>query len=195
MRKNNSFATRKLVTTAVLSVIIIILQFLGYVIKTNVSISLVLVPVVIGAALYGPSCGAFLGGVFGIITSVGCIIGLDFGGAMLLAANPVLTIALCIVKGIAAGLVAGLLYRLIAKKNGVAGIIVAAASAPVVNTGIFCLAMALFYTETLKSWAGGSDILVYVFTGLIGINFIVEFLINVILCPIIAGSLKITKKQ
>ena len=64
MRKNNSFATRKLVTTAVLSVIIIILQFLGYIIKTNVSISLVLVPVVIGASLYGPSCGAFLGGVF-----------------------------------------------------------------------------------------------------------------------------------
>lgn len=190
MRENNRKSIRKLVLTAVLSVLIVILQFIGYVIQTNVSVSLVLVPVVIGASLCGPACGAFLGGVFGAVTTVGCVIGLDVGGAILLAANPLITVLLCFAKGIAAGAVSGLLYKLISKKSGIVGTFVAAAAAPVVNTGIFCTAMFLFYSETLSAWAGGSDVLLYVFTGLIGINFVIEFLLNVILCPLISGSLK-----
>lgn len=190
--KASTEKNRKIVTTAVLTVIIIILQFLGYIIKTgSISISLVLVPVVIGATMYGPSVGAFLGGVFGAVTTVACVIGLDVGGALLLTARPVVTVILCLAKGILAGFVSGLLFKLISKKNGIAGTIVAAAACPIVNTGIFCAGMAIFYGETLQAWAAGTDVLVYVFTGLIGINFIIEFLINIILCPIIARSLKI----
>lgn len=190
MRENSRKATQKLAATAILSVIIIILQFIGYVIKTEVSVSLVLVPVVIGAALYGPSCGAFLGGVFGAITSVGCIIGLDVGGAILFSANPAVTVLLCFVKGIVAGIVSGFLYRLLSKKNSVVATVTAAAAAPIFNTGIFCAGMFLFYSDILRAWAGGSDVLIYVFTGLIGINFIVEFVLNVVLCPIIIRAVK-----
>lgn len=190
--KTSTEKNKKIVTTAVLAVIIIILQFLGYIIKTgSISISLVLVPVVIGAAMYGPSVGAFLGGVFGAVTAVACVIGLDVGGALLLTARPVVTVILCLAKGILAGFVSGLLFKLISKKNGIVGTVVAAAACPIVNTGIFCAGMAIFYGETLQAWANGTDVLVYVFTGLIGINFIIEFLINIIICPIIARSLKI----
>ncbi len=188
---------RKIVITAVFSVIIIILQFMAYMIPTvgGVSFSVVLVPVVLGAAMYGPVCGAFLGGVFGLVTTAACIIGIDPGGAVLLVANPAVTVILCFVKGILAGLVSGLLFKVISPKSGIAAIIISSIAAPVVNTGVFCLGMSLFYIDTLRSWAGGTDVLVYVFTGLIGLNFVVEVLLNVVLCPVIARSLKLYGKN
>ena len=77
---------KKIVITAVFSVIIIILQFMAYMIPTvgGVSFSVVLVPVVLGAAMYGPVCGAFLGGVFGLVTTcllyTSSLYGGTFGG-------------------------------------------------------------------------------------------------------------------
>ena len=42
----------------------------------------------------------------------------------------VMTVIVCLLKGTAAGYVAGLVYRAISKKNSLAGVIVAAAAAP-----------------------------------------------------------------
>jgi ABC-type uncharacterized transport system permease subunit len=58
---------------------------------------------------------------------------------MVFNANPFLCVVLCLLKGSAAGFVAGLLYNAIAKKNTIVATVVAAAAAPVVNTGIFVL--------------------------------------------------------
>ena len=53
---------------AVLTAIILIMAFtpLGYLRTAGLEISLITIPVVIGAMITGPAAGAVLGGVFGI---------------------------------------------------------------------------------------------------------------------------------
>ena len=73
--------------------------------------------------------------------------------------------------------------------------LVAALFAPIVNTGLFVCGMFLFFKDTLYAWAGGSDVVTYVLLGLAGLNFLVEFLINIILTPAIATIVNVVKKQ
>lgn len=66
MSKNNN--TQKIVGLGLFTAIVIVLQLMGSFIRFGTfSISLVLVPVVIGAALYGAGAGAWLGFVFGVV--------------------------------------------------------------------------------------------------------------------------------
>ena len=60
--------TQKIVGLGLFTAIVVVLQLLGSFIKFGTfSVSLVLVPVVIGAALYGATAGAWLGFVFGVV--------------------------------------------------------------------------------------------------------------------------------
>ena len=60
-----------MVGMALFAAIVVVLQIIGNYIRIgNFSISLVLVPIIVGAALYGPAGGAFLGGVFGIVVII-----------------------------------------------------------------------------------------------------------------------------
>lgn len=179
--------TRKLAALAIFTALIVVLQLVANVAKVGpVSITLSLVPIVVGAALYGVGAGAYLGGVFGLVVLICCITGMDAGGSILWNTNPPVTALVCLGKGVAAGACAGAIYRAVAKSGNKS---VAAACAgvlcPVVNTGLFCLAMVLFFHETLTAWAGGSDVLYYVLFGLTGVNFLVELLINLVLGPVI----------
>ena len=66
MSNNNN--TQKIVGLGLFTAIVIVLQLMGSFIRFGTfSISLVLVPVVIGAALYGAGAGAWLGFVFGVV--------------------------------------------------------------------------------------------------------------------------------
>lgn len=186
--ENTRKKTKRLTYMAFLSALIVVLQVLTYFIKAGpFNMSFVLIPIVLGAMLFGPASGAILGGVFGIVVIVVSIAGLDVGGNMVFAANPFMCIVLCLLKGIAAGWVSGLIYKAL---NGKLGnrrleIAVAAAVAPICNTGIFIIGMLLFFKDVLTVWAGGTDLLVYVITGIAGINFVVEFLLNIIVAPIL----------
>lgn len=176
----------RMATLAILTAIVVVLQLMGSFIHIGpVSISLTLIPIVVGAAMLGTSAGAFLGFVFGLVVAIACVNGTDMGGNVMFLANPLLTVFLCLFKGAAAGAVAGLIYKVLSAKNKLAAVLVAAIAAPVVNTGIFCAALALFYQPTLVAWANGTDLLVYIFVGLVGVNFIVETLINIVCSPII----------
>ncbi len=182
--------TRKLTTLAIFTALIIVLQLVSalltrFVPALPVSITLTLVPIVVGAALYGVGAGAYLGGVMGAVVWLFCVTGLDLGGAMLWNARPFFCALVCFVKGIAAGAAAGAVYRAIAPKNATAGAICAGITAPVVNTGLFVVGMFLFFQETLRAWAGETDLISYVILGLVGINFLVELVVNLILAPVI----------
>ena len=61
--------------------------------------------------------------------------------------------------------------------------VVAALSAPVVNTGLFIVGMVLLFKDILFAWAGDTNIVLYVLVGLAGLNFAVEFIINTVLSP------------
>ena len=175
----------RLTQIAILTALVVVLQLLSYVIKIGTfPLSLVLIPLVVGGALFGPRAGGFLGLVFGVVVTFGCITGFDVGGAILWNVNPFLTALVCLVKGTVAGFVGGLIATILQKKgHSFLGVLLSAVAVPIVNTGLFTAAMWFLFKETLVSWAGGQDVVYYVFFGLIGVNFVIEFVINLVLAP------------
>ena len=176
---------KKMVGIALLTALVVVLQFVGGMIPPvgGFSISLVLIPIVVGAAVYGPWVGMFLGAVFGVIVNINCITGADVGGAMVFQANPVLCFLVVMGKGVLAGLAAGGVYKLLRKVNPYLAMLCAAIVCPLVNTGTFVACMLLFFNEVLSQWAGGSDLVGYILTGLILANFVPELIINVVFSP------------
>jgi len=182
MSKRHSYIL-KLVILALLTAIVFILQFFGVFIRFGMfSISLVLIPIVVGAALVNLWAGGWLGLVFGLVV-------LASGDAnIFLAIDPVGTIIVVIIKGVLAGLAAGAAYRLLAKINKTIGAISAAIICPIVNTGVFVIGAYVFFLPTLTEWgaaAGFSSVTAFIFVGMIGLNFLVEFGLNVVLSPAI----------
>lgn len=185
--------TKKLVLSAILTAIVILLQLAGAFIHLGpFSISLVLVPIVIGAAVCGSWIGAWLGFVFGAVVL------LSGDAAAFLAINPLATVLMVLLKGTMAGLLCGLTYRAIRRLNSTLAVIAAAVVCPVVNTGIFLLVCRFALFDTMAAWAEGmgfgNNVLGYMFIGLVGANFLVELAINVILSPIIIQVLNIKRK-
>lgn len=183
---------KRQVGLSLFSAIIVVLTVLGNFVRFGpVPITLSLAPIIIGAAVYGSSAGALLGGVFGLVVLLGGIFGWDGGTVMLLMGlNPIGCILICIGKGILAGYLSGLAYRAIEKKIPLAAVVTAGIVCPVVNTGLFILGMLVFYGSTLQSWAGGQNVIYYAIFGLAGINFVVELLVNLVLSSGITTVIK-----
>ena len=171
-----------MVSLAFLMALVLVLQILGGIIPPvgGFSISLVLIPIVMGAVLYGPKAGALLGATFGVIVYINCVTGADPYGAIVFQANPVLCLLVVLGKGILAGLAAGAVYKLIAKWNAHVAMLCAAIVCPVVNTGVFICCMLTFFKDVLAAWAGGGDIIAYILSGLVLLNFVPELIINVV---------------
>ncbi len=188
-RKQN---TQKIVFAAILTALVIVLQYVSMALRFGMfSITLVLVPVVIGAATCGIWAGGWLGFVFGVIVL------LSGDAAPFLAVDFLGTIITVLAKGTLCGIAAGLVYKAFAKKNKYLAVIAAAVTCPVVNTGVFLLGCLVFFLETIKSWgvaAGFTNVTSYMFIGLAGINFIIELATNIILSPVILRVLKFAKK-
>ena len=187
--------TYRLTGLAILTAIIIVLQIFTTFVKFGpFSITLALIPMVVGAAMYGVGAGAYLGAVLGVIVTIMCITGGDVGGAMVWAANPVLCAVMCVLKTAMAGLAAGLIYKALSGKNKFVAVLLAAIASLIVNTGIFIIGMLVFFKDLLAVWAGGSDLLTYIIVGLTGVNFLVELGVNVILTPVVVKIIDAVKK-
>lgn len=179
----------RMVGIAILSAVVVLLQLLGSFIHFGpVSVSLVLIPIVVGAAVYGPGAGAFLGFVFSIVVLLQpdtvYFYGIHFFG----------TILTVLVKGTFAGLLSGTVFNLVSKKNIWFAVTLAAMICPIVNTGIFFLGCRLFFWEALAE-LGGGNAFVYVITVMIGFNFIAEFVTNAICSPVILRILRAVKRS
>lgn len=263
--------TYKLVGLGLLTAIVVVLQYIGASIRFGTfSVSLVLMPIVVGAALFGVGAGAWLGFVFGVVVL------LTGDAHTFFAINPPGTVITVLAKGVLAGAASGLVYRLLSgrestgrlaltissifmmlagaalivfgakEKSGTlaedvmaavrssaaedtgngtafmivgcvlaaaglalllyniikkphlnvsAAVFVAAAVCPIVNTGIFLLGCRLFFFETVKEWAGGSDVGTFMIVGLVGLNFVFELAINLILSPAIVMLIRIGEKS
>lgn len=191
--ESKRFNTRKLTGLALLTAIVVILQFLGAFIRFGpFSISLVLIPIVVGAALYGVWAGAWLGFVFGLVVL------LSGDAAAFLVISPIGTILVVLLKGALAGLCAGAVYKALSKVNETVAVIVAAIVAPVVNTGIFLLGCLVFFLPTVTEWSqamGFESVGKYMILGLVGGNFLFELLFNVVLSPVIVRLIRLGKKD
>ena len=181
--------TKNLVGIGLFTAIVIVLQFLGGGIKFGMfSISLVLVPIVVGAAVYGWKAGGLLGFAFGAAVL------LSGDAAAFMAVDPIATVGVVLVKGVCCGICAGLLYKLASRANKILGVFAAAVICPVVNTGIFLLGCRLFFFETVSQWAVGfgyENAAAYMFLGLAGVNFLIELAVNLVLAPVIVRLIRI----
>lgn len=177
---SNKKSITSLVMMGILTAIVIILQlWLQLPIFGVATLSTVLVPIVIGAILYGPAAGAWLGLVFG-----GTVI-LSGQAAPFMAENGVGTVLMVIIKGAACGAAAGAVYRILSKKNNKAAVLLAAITAPVVNTGIYVIgSMFLYDNEAQKIFL----------TVAVLFNFIAELVFNIILNPAILFLTNYVKK-
>ena len=191
MSEKGKSEIHRMVGLAIMATMVVALQiFSSYVRFGAFSISLALVPVVVGAAIYGKGSGAFLGSVCGIVVLLFCVIGVDIGGNQLYVVNPGMTTLLCILKGALAGFAAGLVFKAASKKNIFVGTLCASIACPVVNTGIFITAMVLFFHDKLVEWAANTPILYFSIVGLAGINFILELGVGIALSQAVVRILK-----
>lgn len=195
--KNQYFSSKNITMLAVLLAIVILLQATGGAIKIGTtSFSLVLIPIVLGAVLIGPVAGVILGFAFGFIVLMYGITGADPFTSILFTDHPIITSLLCLGKGALAGLISGLAYKFIVKKNKYVAIFTASAIAPIVNTGLFILG-ALFMSDTLNAnfITDGSTVIYYLVIGCAGVNFIIEFFVNLVLSPALFRVVNIVEKN
>ena len=179
--KVKSMSTKTMVLGAILTALVVILQFLGAFIRFGpFSISLVLIPIVIGAATCGVGVSTWLGFVFGVVVL------LSGDAAVFLVFDVFGTVLTVLLKGTAAGLAAGVVYRLVtaalnklscmrvsqmkhhfglgdccensvlsylSRNNKYGAVLVAAVICPVVNTGVFLIGCRLFFMEPVTEWS------------------------------------------
>ena len=190
--KNKREQTQKLVLGAILTALVVVLQLMGSFIKLGpFSVSLVLVPIVIGSALCGYKIGAWLGLVFGLSVMM------SGDAAGFLAIDVFGTWVTVLLKGTLCGLSAGLVYKLLEKRNRYLAVIAAAIVCPIVNTGVFLLGCTVFFLETIAQWGaseGFTNVVGYMFLGLAGGNFLFELATNIILAPTILRVISFNKK-
>lgn len=185
--------TVRIATAGILTAIVVVFQFIGSSIKFGpFSISLVLIPIVIGAALGGKWVSTWLGLVFGIIVL------LSGDASAFLAIDPFGTVITVILKGTLAGFVGGIAFELLQKINTYFAVVIAAILVPVTNTGVFLLGCRVFFFETIKEWGVGlgfENTFTYMIVGLVGMNFVFELIVNIVLSPSVVGAVKALSKK
>lgn len=191
--KGQAMSTKDLVLLSLLTALVAILAYFGGFIKIGglASISLTLIPVVLGAALLGPYAGAWLGAVSGAVFFM------TADAAFWLGLSVFGTILTVMVKGAVAGLAAGYVYKLLEKKNRYLAIVVAAVVAPVVNTSIFLLGCIIFFMDAVRDLSHGAGMGIggFLIVGFVGLNFVFELIVNVILSPALARLIDIAEKK
>lgn len=183
---------RNMVGVGLFSAIVVVLQLVSMQLRFAMfSITLTLVPIVVGAAVYNWKSGAILGFVFGLAVL------LTGDAAAFMAVNPLATVLVVLLKGTCCGMAAGLIYKMLEKTSKTVAVVVAAISCPVVNTGVFLLGCLAFFMPTITQWgaaAGFADAGSYMIVGLVGTNFIIELGVNLLLAPVCIRLIKLGKR-
>ncbi len=191
-RTKRTISTQALTLGALLTAMVVALQLLGSFIRFGpFSISLVLLPIVIGAATCGPLVAGWLGLVFGVAV----LLSGDAAAFLVIHAPGTILTVLC--KGTLCGLAAGSAYISAKKINRYFAVVLAAVVCPIVNTGVFLVGCRLFFWETIATWgagAGFANTTAYAFLGLVGANFLFELGVNLVLSPLVVRLLAIRRK-
>ena len=188
--KRNKSDVRKLARVGILIAVVIVLQLLP--IKFGpVEINLALIPIVLGALLYGPLIGALLGVIDGIV------ILLLPGTGGFLSFNPICTILMCLLKTGLAGLIAGFIHKSLRKFDETVGISIAAFSAPVVNTGIFIIGVLTIFRGLFEGAAAEQELTMiqYVIATFITTNFLIEIIVTMVLSPVLIRLVSMFKEK
>ena len=175
--------TSQLTGIAILASLVIVLTVFCTFIKFGpFSITLALAPIIIGGAVLGVLPGTMLGFIFSAVVLITGLFAWDGGTIMyLMSLRPGATIIICLLKGTLAGFCAAGVYHLISRKNRTAAVVCAAIACPLVNTLTFVIGMLLCFYDVLSEWSGGQNMVLYIITGIAGINFLIELVVNLAL--------------
>ena len=128
MRKNGKLNTTYMVEMALLIAIILIMAFtpIGYIKTFGLEITLIVVPVAVGAVVLGPAAGAIL------------------------SINPAGTFVVCFVTRLVMGWLTGLIAQGLKKVKALKGasVFIANLCCPLLNTLLFMTTLILFFYQT-----------------------------------------------
>ena len=177
------FTARRITAFAILLALVVVMQTLGATINIGpVQLNFTLIPIALGAIMLGPIAGALLGLACGIVVLIQVIMGLVPFYVLIWTESPFVASLTCLVKTTAAGLVAGILFKSIRKKNFYVAVFVASAIVPIINTALFivgCLGM----WDAMVMIAGGTNILGFIIVSLVTFNFFAELGVNLLCAP------------
>ena len=184
-KKQNIF---KLTLVSLFIAVMAVMNFtpLGYITTGAFSITLMTIPVALGAACGGMWGGAVLGTVFGLtsfLQAFGIGFMIDPMAATLFNENPFYYTVTCFVPRILAGLLSGLVIFLFEKsrKMSIFKFALAATVVPIINTFGFLGFYMTFYSGT----AVGGDLIMSIITAALTLNFLVEFSVTLFASAII----------
>ena len=194
MKKLN-LSAKTITGLAVLTALVIVLQtFGGAIVIGPVQLNFTLIPIVLGAILFGAWGGAFLGLVCGIVVLIQVICGLVPFYTLIWTGDPVATTFTCTLKTTVAGLVAGLVYNIFKNKKQLLGVFLASAIVPIINTALFivgCLCM----TNSVYALADDGNVFTFILVSLVTFNFFVELALNLVVAPAIKRVIEVINKS
>lgn len=174
-----------MVFTAIFTAVILVMALtpLGYLKIGPVEITLIPIPVTIGAIALGPGVGAFLGAVFGVTSYVQCFMGSAFG-QVILGINPFFAAVVCIIPRILCGFLTGLIFRALSKKIGDKAVFICGFMTAFFNTVLFLTLLYFLYAgDPVFKQQIGDYSFISIFVAFAGINGIVEILASALICP------------
>ncbi len=193
--KENYFSAKRVTTLAILLALVIVLQAFGATVNIGpVQLNFTLVPIVLGAIVLGRYEGAILGFACGVVVLIQVIMGLVPFYTLIWTESPVIAALTCVVKTTVAGYLAGLLYKILYKKNKYVAVFVASAAVPVVNTALFivgCIGM----WGAISTIAGGENMLGFILVSLVTFNFFIELGVNLLVSPALFRVIKVVDKS
>ena len=202
--KNSKKHTKnlELVQLSLLAAVMVVLQlFVTMLVRVGaVAPTLALIPLVIASAALGIKGGAILGALFGFIAFICGLTGLDAFTNMMIMYKPAETLLVCLSKAILAGIFSAIVYKLImaaTKKKLFPSVLAASIIAPVTNTALYVLGMALFFREMVPGHSftdtDGLGVIIAAVFMIIITNFILEVIVTAICTPIVATILTKSK--
>ena len=193
-----STKTIKMAQMAILIAVVLIMAFtpLGYLKTVGLEISLITIPVAIGAMVIGPLAGAVLGAVFGLTSFYQCF-GMSQFGVMLLSINPLYTFLVCVPTRILMGYLAGVVFKgfIKADKKNVVCYFLGGLVTAMLNTIFFMgvLVLGFWGTDYFQGLAGGNGVMLFIIL-FVGINGVVEWIATTVVGGIVSKAVaKIAK--
>jgi len=171
---------QKIVELIILTAVVVLLQLVGNTIYIGeYSISLVLLPVVLGSIQCGPLGGAWLGFVFGLVLILA-------GETDTFIAISLFRPILCVVlRGVLTGFLSGLIYKVAKKKNRDLAIILTSIAVPLLNSSFFIILLIVFFYDFVVASIGSNNIVSTLISTIVSINFLIELAWNMMMAPIL----------
>ena len=192
-KTNMSAKTLKMSQLALLTAIIVLMAFtpVGFIRTPGLEITLIGIPVVVGAVLLGPSGGAILGAVFGLCSFLQCF-GMSPFGAVLLGINPFWTFVVCFVPRTLMGWLSALIFKGLRKvdKTRFFSFLAACLGGALLNTILFMSALMLFFgqSEYILSMQGSMNVFAFVLA-FVGVNGLIEAIVCAVVGTAISKAL------